>query len=187
MSSEQTEPPCGTVKAPFPRHLYKDHYLFLKAIFSASIINGYGYYDGTSIHASYYHWRDLVENGQWDWTENQPGHEDTDPSSMPPNDTLKFPCSRDIYELYVPFLEGFLEVRAINGFCYDDDEGGNICVDYYHWSELATWGPWDHIRDQMLAMEPEYAMESEAGRRYVASLQKASGGDDTKADLGGVS
>jgi hypothetical protein len=39
----------------------------------------------------------------------------------------------------------------------------------------------------MLAMEPEYAMESEAGRRYVASLQKASGGDDTKADLGGVS
>jgi hypothetical protein len=78
-------------------------------------------------------------------------------------------------------LEGLLEVRAINGFCYDDDDGGGrICVDYYHWSELATWGPWDHIRDQMVAMEPEYAMESEAGRRYVASLQKASGGDDTK-------
>jgi len=126
--SEQTEPPCGTVKAPFPRHLYNEHHLFLKAIFRASIIIAYGYNDGTSIRADYYHWRDLVENGQWDWTENQPGYEDTDPSSMPPNDTLKFPCSRDIYELYIPFLKGLLEVRAINGFSYDDgdddDEGG---------------------------------------------------------------
>jgi hypothetical protein len=120
-----------------------------------------------------------------DWTENQPSYEDTDRFSTPPSDTLKFPCSRDIYELYVSFLEGLLEVRAINAFSYDD-EGRNICVDYYHWSELATWGPWDHIRDQMLAMEPEYAMESEAGRRYVASLQqKASGGDDTNQTSAG--
>jgi hypothetical protein len=168
--SEQTEPPCDVVRVPFPRYLYREHYLFLKAIFRASIINGYGYSDGTSVYASYYHWMDLVEQGRWDWTENQPGYEDTDRFSVPPNDTLKFPYSRDIYELYVPFLEALLEARAINAFSYDDD--GNVCIEYCHWSELATWGPWDHIRDQMLAMEPEYAMESEAGRRYVASLQQ---------------
>jgi len=176
--SEQTEPPCSVVRAPFPKHLYREHYLFLKAIFRASIINGYNYRDGTSINASCYRWLELVEEGRWDWTENQPGYEDTDRFSMPPNDTLEFPCSRDIYVLYIPFLEALLEARAINAFSYDDD--GNICVDYYHWVDLAAWGPWDHCRDQELALFPETAMESEAGRRYVASLQQKPP-DDGKA------
>jgi hypothetical protein len=182
--SEQTEPPSGVVRVPLPRDFWKAHFHLVKALFNASIIIQYGLEDGTHIGASYYRWLELVEEGRWDWTENQVGHVDSDSSSMPPKDILKFPCSPNIYDEYTPFLEALLEARAINAFSYDND--GNILVDYYHWAELATWGPWDHIRDQMVELEPEYALESEVERRYLASLQK-SPDDDTKANLSRVS
>jgi hypothetical protein len=182
--SEQDEPPPGEVRVPLPKDFWLAHFQFVKALFQASMLTHYGY-DGASkcICLGYYRYLELVEDGRWDWTENQVGHEDTDRYSMPPNDTLKYPCSPEVYAEYVPVLEALLEARAINAFSYDDNDG-NICVDYYHWSELATWGPWDNIRDQMLAMEPGYAQESEAGRRYAASMQKYSG--DKKTSGSGV-
>jgi hypothetical protein len=171
------EPPRGEVRVPLPKDFWLAHFHLVKALFQASMLTRYGY-DGKSksLCIGFYRYLELVEEGRWDWTENQVSHEDKDSSSMPPNDTLKYPCSPEVYTEYTPVLEALLEARAINAFSYDD---GNICVDYYHWSELARWGPWDGVRDQMLALEPEYALESEAGRRYFAAWKKASG-DDTK-------
>jgi hypothetical protein len=172
------EPPSREVKVPLPGDFYRANFHFVKALFRASMITHYGY-EGESkrIYIGFYRYLELVEEGRWDWTENQVGYEDTDRYSMPPNETLKYPCSPEVYTEYIPVLEALLEARAINAFSYDDD--GNICVDYYPWSKLATWGPWDNVRDQMVVLEPEYAMESEAGRLFLASWKKASG-DDSK-------
>jgi hypothetical protein len=173
------EPPRGEVRVPLPKDFWLAHFHFVKALFQASMLTRYGY-DGKSkkLCIGFYRYLELVEEGRWDWTENQVGYEDTDSSSMPPNETLKYPCSSEVYTEYIPVLEALLKARAINGFSYDDDDG-NICVDYYPWQKLATWGPWDGVRDQMVVMEPEYAMESETGRRYLASWKKASGDEQT--------
>jgi len=169
-----SEPPHGEVRVPLPRDFWLAHFHLVKALFQASMLTHYGY-DGTHIRIGFYRYLELVEAGRWDWTNNQAGREDSDSSSRPPNDTLKFSCPPEVYAEYTPVLEALLEARVINAFSYDDD--GNVCVDYYHWSQLARWGPWDGVRDQMLALEPEYAQESEAGRHYAASMQRASGND----------
>ena len=134
------------------------------------MLTHYHYDKSKCIDVGYYRWIELVEQGRWDWTSDQVEHHDSSSksTSMPPNDTLKVPCSRESYEEFKPLLEALLKARAINAFLYDDE--GNICVDYYHWEELAAWGPWDHCRDQMAQLFPEEAADTAAGRRYLERI-----------------
>lgn len=165
-----SEPPASCVKVPCSSKPYREYAPLLRAIFSAQIIIHYHYDSDKNIDAGYYRWLELVEEGRWDWTSKEVEHHDSSSvsTSMPPNDVLKFPCSRESYEEYAPLLKALLEARAINAFLYDGD--GNICVDYYHWADLAAWGPWDHCRDQIAQLFPEETVESEGGRRYLARM-----------------
>jgi hypothetical protein len=173
-----SEPPCGSIKVPCSRSSYDAHFRFLKAILNAQVIISFNRNDGTNIYAEFYRWAELVEDGRWDWTAGQADHDEKASSAMPPNDILKHPCSPEIYDESIPLLEALLKARAIESFTYDDEDG-KICIDYYRWADLAAWGPWDHMRDQMAQLFPETALESEAGRRYLQSLQDPPH-DDTK-------
>ena len=169
-SASMSEPPQGTLRVPCSKESYNIVQVpLLKAIYNAKIITSYNY-NGTNISVGYYRWAELVEEGRWDWTKGQVGHDDSVNSTMPPNDSLKFTCSPDACDGYTSLLEGLVTARVINAFLYDDDDR-TIRIDYHHWEDLAAWGPWDHMRDQRAEYYPESVVKSEAEKDYIQSLQ----------------